>query len=100
MLLAINLGKGTEAEEGREAGPPEATRHPGADMTPRHLELPSPAPVRLSELEGVIRKRGSSRAFQRAATIDYGALSTILARSTRGVSADSLPAETTLCNAR
>jgi SagB-type dehydrogenase family enzyme len=52
----------------------------------------------LSELEHVIRKRGSSRAFQRAAAIDYRALSAILERSTPGVSADSLPAETTLCD--
>jgi SagB-type dehydrogenase family enzyme len=52
----------------------------------------------LLEVEHVIRKRGSSRAFQRSKAIDYRALSTILARSTAGVSADSLPAETTLCD--
>jgi len=98
MQRASSLGDGAEAKAWREAGPIEATRHRGTDTTLRHLEAQPPEPMELSELERVIRKRGSARGFQRTAAIDYRALSTILARSTRGVSADSLPAETTLCD--
>jgi SagB-type dehydrogenase family enzyme len=52
----------------------------------------------VEEVERVIRKRGSARSFQRPGAIDYRALSAILARATLGVSADALPAETTLCD--
>ncbi len=96
MQRASSLGSGPETREWREKGPVEATGHRGTGMTLRHLEVPPPEPMGLAEIERVIRKRGSSRAFQRTAAIDYHALSTILARSTRGVSADALPAETTL----
>jgi SagB-type dehydrogenase family enzyme len=98
MQKASSLGSGAEAREWRESGPIESTRHDGSGTTLRHLDAPPPESMGLVEVERVIRKRGSSRAFQRSAGIDYRALSTILARSTSGVSADSLPAETTLCD--
>jgi SagB-type dehydrogenase family enzyme len=98
MQKASSLGSGAEAREWRESGPVESTRHHGSGTTLRHLDPPPAETMGLEEVERVVRKRGSSRAFQRAGAIDYGALSTILARSTRGVSADSLPAETTLCD--
>ncbi len=98
MQKESSLGSGKEAFEWREAGPPEATRHRGIDRTLRYLEAPAPEPLPLAELERVIRKRGSSRAFRKDAGIDYRDLSLILGRSTRGVSADALPAETTLCD--
>ena len=97
MQRASSLGSGTDAREWRESGPIETTRHRGTDTTLRHLDAPAPE-LNLVELEGVIRKRGSARAFERGASIDYRDLSAILAHSTRGVSADSLPAETTLCD--
>jgi len=97
MQRASSLGSGAEAREWREAGPREATRNQGTGTTLRHLDAPA-SELNLLELEGVIRKRGSARAFERGASIDYRDLSAILARSTRGVSADSLPAETTLCD--
>jgi len=97
MQRASSLGSGAEAREWREAGPREATRNQGTVTTLRHLDAPA-SELNLLELEGVIRKRGSARAFERGASIDYRDLSAILAHSTRGVSADSLPAETTLCD--
>jgi len=98
MQKESSLGNGAEAREWREAGPREATRNQGTDTTLRHLDRPASEAMNLLEVERVIRKRGSARAFQRGASIDYRDLSAILARSTRGVSADSLPAETTLCD--
>ena len=98
MQKASSLGSGAEAREWRDWGPIPTTRHEGSGKTLRHLDAPPPETMGLSEVERVIRKRGSSRAFQRSKAIDYRALSSILARSTRGVSADSLPAETTLCD--
>jgi SagB-type dehydrogenase family enzyme len=97
MQRASSLGSGTDAREWRESGPIETTRHRGTDTTLRHLDAPA-SELNLLELEGVIRKRGSARAFKRGASIDYRDLSAILAHSTRGVRADSLPAETTLCD--
>jgi len=97
MQRASSLESGAEAREWRESGPRELTRHQGTDTTLRHLDAPA-SEMNLLELEGVIRKRGSARAFERGASIDYRDLSAILAHSTRGVSADSLPAETTLCD--
>jgi SagB-type dehydrogenase family enzyme len=96
MQQASSLGSGAEAREWREMGPIGSTRHQGTDTTLRHLDAPASEALNLLELEPVIRKRGSARAFQRDASVDYRDLSAILARSTRGVSADSLPAETTL----
>jgi SagB-type dehydrogenase family enzyme len=98
MQRASSLENGAEAGEWREAGPIPTTRHGGTDTTLRHLDAPTLHPVELPDVERVIRKRGSSRGFQRAASIDYRDLSAILARSTRGLSGDSLPAETTLCD--
>jgi SagB-type dehydrogenase family enzyme len=95
---ASSLESGVAAREWREAGPPEATKHQGIDRTLRYLEAPPPSPLPLAELEHVIRKRGSSRAFRRETVIAYGAFSEILARSTRGANADALPPETTLCD--
>ncbi len=97
MQSSSSLKNGAEATEWREAGPREATRNQGTDTTLRHLDAPV-SEMNLLELEGVIRKRGSARAFDRGASIDYRELSAILARSTRGVRADSLPEETTLCD--
>jgi SagB-type dehydrogenase family enzyme len=98
MQRASSLASGAEAKEWRESAPIEATRHEGSGTTLRHLDAPPPESMGLAEVERVIRKRGSSRAFQRSKAIDYRTLSTILARSTSGVSADALPAETTLCD--
>jgi SagB-type dehydrogenase family enzyme len=98
MQQASSLGSGAEARAWREADPIRSTRHQGTDTTLRHLDAPASEAMNLLELERVIRKRGSARAFQRDASVDYRDLSAILARSTRGVSADSLPAETTLCD--
>jgi SagB-type dehydrogenase family enzyme len=97
MQKASSLGSGTDAREWRESGPIETTRHQGTHTTLRHLDAPAPE-LNLVELEVVIRKRGSARAFERGASIDYRDLSAILAHSTRGVRADSLPSETTLCD--
>ncbi len=98
MQKASSLGSGAEAREWREAGPIPTTRHRGTETTLRHLDAQSSEPMELPDLERVIRKRGSARGFQRAASIDYRDLSAILAGSTRGLSADSLPPETTLCD--
>ncbi|MGH9322357.1 MAG: SagB/ThcOx family dehydrogenase, partial [Vicinamibacteria bacterium] len=97
MQKASTLATGPEARDWREAGPPLTTRHSGFDTTMRHLDRSSTVAADAPELEGVIRKRGSARRFERTA-IDYGALSTILAASTQGVSGDALPAQTTLCD--
>jgi SagB-type dehydrogenase family enzyme len=98
MQKASSLQTGVEAKEWREGGPKPTTRHRGTDTTLRHLDAPSLAPMELPELERVIRKRGSARAFQREGSIDYRDLSAILDHAARGLSADSLPAETTLCD--
>jgi SagB-type dehydrogenase family enzyme len=98
MQQASSLESGEAARAWREAGPTETTKHRGIDQTLRYLDAPPPSPLPLAELEGVIRKRGSSRAFRREKAIGYGAFSEILARSTRGVAADALPPETTLCD--
>ena len=98
MQKASSLSSGAEAREWREAGSIPATRHVGTDTTLRHLDAPRSEAMELLDLERVIRKRGSSRAFERGASIDYRHLSEILRRSTRGLSADSLPGETTLCD--
>jgi SagB-type dehydrogenase family enzyme len=96
MQRASSLGSGAEAREWRVAGPPLSTRHRGTDTTLRHLDELSLSPMDLPRVEQVIRKRGSSRAFQRTAGIHYRALSAILAAATRGVGADALPSGTTL----
>ena len=98
MQKASSLASGDEAREWRESGPIEATRHRSAEATLRHLDAPVLQPMELSRLERVIRKRGSSRAFQRGTAIDEGTLARVLSRATRGVSADALPADTTLCD--
>jgi SagB-type dehydrogenase family enzyme len=98
MQTASSLESGAFVREWREAGPPPTTKHRGIDSTLRYLEAPSPEPLPLAELERVIRKRGSSRAFQKDSGIAYGAFSEILARSARGVAADALPPDTTLCD--
>jgi SagB-type dehydrogenase family enzyme len=98
MQRESSLESGSAAREWREAGPPPATKNQGIDSTLRYLEAPSPASPSLEDLERTIRKRGSSRAFRRDAGIGYGDFSEILARSTSGVSADSLPKGTTLCD--
>jgi SagB-type dehydrogenase family enzyme len=98
MQKASSLESGDDAREWRESGPIEETRHRSADGALRPLEAPGARPLGLSGLERVIRKRGSARAFQRGAAIDEGALATVLSRATRGVSADALPADTTLCD--
>lgn len=97
MQKASSLKDGTEAKEWRE-GPIPTTRHRGTDTTLRHLDAPSLEPLSLPDLERVIKKRGSARGFRRDGSIDYSHLSAILAHSVRGLAADSLPAETTLCD--
>jgi SagB-type dehydrogenase family enzyme len=97
MQEASALGSGAEAREWREAGSILATRHGGVGVTLRHLEAARSSPAELRELQRVIRKRGSSRGFQRRA-IDFRDLSAILAHSTRGLPADCLPPAKTLCD--
>jgi SagB-type dehydrogenase family enzyme len=95
MQKASSLATGAEAQEWREAGPCPSTKHAGSApaLRPPGVASLDPSPA---EVERVIRKRGSSRAFQRTAAVDSSAFSTILQRSTRGVRADSLPEGTTL----
>ncbi|HJS74952.1 MAG TPA: SagB/ThcOx family dehydrogenase, partial [Vicinamibacteria bacterium] len=98
MQSESSLESGASAREWREAGSPETTKHRGIDSTLRYLKAPPTEPPALAQLERTIRKRGSSRAFRRDAGIGYGVFSEILARSMRGVAADSLPKDTTLCD--
>jgi SagB-type dehydrogenase family enzyme len=95
MQEASSLASGAEAREWREEGPVPSTKHGGyaPGLRPLGVAPPEPSPA---EVEQVIRKRGSSRAFQKTAAIDAAALSTILQRATRGLRADSLPEGTTL----
>ncbi len=98
MHRASSLESGREARAWREAGPPVATRLDG--KTGRSLRPLEPWPEgerQAAPLERVIRKRGSARRFA-PQEIDFRDLSTALSLATRGMSADALPRETTLCD--
>jgi SagB-type dehydrogenase family enzyme len=85
---ASSLGDGAEAAAWRGGTPapeePAATGslHPMRPMSDR--ELPQ------ETLDDVIRRRGSTRAFDGGRAISYEELSTVLDRATRGLSADFL----------
>lgn len=64
--------------------------------TLRPLELMVATKSSRLSLSEVIRKRGSTRAFDRTRTIAYPALCTVLDRATRGVAADVLAPGSTL----
>ena len=72
--------------------PPSST----AGLTLRLLESVEDANLTRRSLIDVIRKRGSTRAFDRTRAIGFPALCTLLDRSTRGVAADILVPGSTL----
>ena len=85
---ASALTDGAEAASWR--GPsPDKVEHEGTGS----LYPLGPKPKRKlprEPLEGVTRRRGSTRAFDRARSLSFGDLSTLLDRATRGVPADFL----------
>lgn len=98
MHRESSLASGNEARAWREAGPPVATRlegNAGRDLRP--LDPWAEGEREGGSLERVIRKRGSARRFL-GEEIDFRDLSTVLSLATRGVSADCLPREITLCD--
>ncbi len=85
---ASSLADGTDAATWRGASPQHAESEPRG----RLIELrPIPADELPREpLERVIRRRGSTRAFDRRRAIRFEELSTLLELATRGVAADFL----------
>jgi len=76
--------------------PPSIPSAKSAGATFRLLESVAEAKLTRRSLSDVIRKRGSTRAFDRTRTIGFPALCTVLDRATRGVAADMLAPGSTL----
>jgi SagB-type dehydrogenase family enzyme len=94
---ASSLADGAEAAAWRGAAPPreeaEATGPPAPLRPSTDEELPD------ESLDRVIRRRGSTRAFDRRRPLSFEALSSTLDRATRGVPADFVePPGATLCD--
>jgi SagB-type dehydrogenase family enzyme len=97
---ASALASGAEAAAWRAAAPAARDAHaPPARHGPLVPLRPlADAALPRESLDAVIRRRGSTRAFDRARPLRFEELSTALARATRGVAADFVgaPGETLL----
>jgi SagB-type dehydrogenase family enzyme len=95
--LASSLADGAEAAAWRGAAPPHEEPEAAGPLVP--LEPSSDEALPDEPLDRVIRRRGSTRAFDRERPLSFEALSTALDRATRGVPADFLePAGAMLCD--
>jgi len=87
MHQASALESGEEAAAWRGEPPPLPLPPPSGRLFPlAPLELSGPGSV-----EEVVLRRGSTRRFDRGASISHGQLSTIVHCATRGIPADFLP---------
>ncbi len=95
MHEASSLANGVEARLWREraATSSSGTRESGASLVPLESDARDS-----DSIEQVIRRRGSSRRFERT-PIEREALATMLHAGMRRVPADALPPETTFCDA-
>jgi SagB-type dehydrogenase family enzyme len=85
---ASSLAGAAEAAAWRGARLGREEAAPGGPLTPLRLRPPEALPG--DPLDRVIRRRGSTRAFDRRRSITFEELSTALDRATRGVPADFL----------
>jgi SagB-type dehydrogenase family enzyme len=94
---ASSLADGAEAAAWRAASPP--SEEPEASG-PRFPPRPSTDEAHSDEtLDRVIRRRGSTRAFDRLRPLSFDSLSTVLDRASRGIPADFLePPGSALCD--
>jgi SagB-type dehydrogenase family enzyme len=95
--LASSIGDAAEAASWRGAPPPVEEPEVTGSLAPlrpwEQRELPD------ESLDRVIRRRGSTRAFDAGRALSFEALSSALDRATRGVPGDFLePPGTTLCD--
>ncbi len=95
MHAASSLASGDEAA-GWRGNPPQREAAPASGPV-QPLRPSADTELPQDSLASVIRRRGSTRAFDRARSISYEELSTVLDRATRGIPADFLaPASATL----
>jgi len=95
--LASSLGDGAEAAAWRGAPPPHAEPEPTGPLVA--LRPSSDHELPDESLDRVIRRRGSTRAFDGGRPLSFEALSSALDRATRGLAADFLePPGETLCD--
>jgi SagB-type dehydrogenase family enzyme len=95
--LASSLTDGAAAAAWRGAPPPWQAPEPAGPLVPLRPSTDEELPD--ESLDRVIRRRGSTRAFDRERPLSFEALSTTLDRATRGVPADFLdPPGATLCD--
>ncbi len=85
---ASTLADGSEAAQWRVKTPLRNEPPPAGPLHPLHVSA-DPESSRDS-LDRVIRRRGSTRAFDRARSLGFDQLSTVLDNATRGVPADFL----------
>jgi SagB-type dehydrogenase family enzyme len=85
---ASSLGDGAEAAAWRGLTP--AMREPAATGSLHPLPPKLEPELARDSLDAVIRRRGSTRAFDRTRSLSFEELSTVLDRSTRGVPCDFL----------
>jgi len=85
---ASSLEDGAEAASWRGSNP--ARQEPAATGSLHPLRPPAGADLPRDSLDAVIRRRGSTRAFDRTRSLSFEELSTALDRATRGVPADFL----------
>ena len=94
--LASSLADGAEAAAWRGAAPPCEEPEAAGPLVP--LRPSTDAELPDEPLDSVIRRRGSTRAFDRGRALSFEALSCALDRATRSVPADFLePPGATLC---
>jgi SagB-type dehydrogenase family enzyme len=95
--LASSLADAAEAAAWRGAAPPCEEPEAVGPLVPLRPSTDEELPD--ESLDSVIRRRGSTRAFDRRRPLSFEALSSALDRATRGVPADFLePAGATLCD--
>jgi SagB-type dehydrogenase family enzyme len=85
---ASSLADAAEAAAWRGSAPTMA--EPAATGSLRPLRPKTPADLPTDSLDRVIRRRGSTRAFDRTRSISFEELSTVLDRASQGVPADFL----------
>ncbi len=95
--LASSLGDGAEAAAWRGAPPPREEPEAAGPLLP--LRPLADREIPEESLDRVIRRRGSTRAFDGGRPLSFEALSSALDRATRGVPADFLESPAaTLCD--
>ena len=87
MHAASSLASGNEAAAWRGNNPPQGESVPASGLV-QPLRPSAEAELPQGSLASVIRRRGSTRAFDRARSISFEELSTVLDRATRGIPAD------------